>query len=39
MLVVTTNIYNCLQLLVKLDLTNLQIAYNHETRFGRNEFC
>ena len=36
---VTTNICNCLQLLLKLDLTNLQIAYNHEISFGWNTFC
>ena len=38
-IIFTTNIHNCLQLLVKLDLINLQTAYNHETRFGRKKFC
>ena len=36
---IETNVYNCLQLSVKLDLTNFQIVYNHKTCFGRNKFC
>ena len=35
----SNSIYNCLQQLAKLDLTNLQIAYNHKTRFGTDKFC
>ena len=38
MLELTVSCYNSLQIIVKLDLTDLQIAYNHETRFERNKF-